>query len=441
MADPVWDVAFLQDAVNELRNQVVKQLLVAGPNGKYILLEDDSGIRTLQSILSRQFKVLQLFVVDEGEASVVTPNIFLVNQSILNKVDVEIATDVKSEEEEDNNVPLLSDYDSEELLRYVCDVGCPFECLISEDKKSQGFKIKTLNTNHTCLIPSKNRRATQDALAHYFKKKIQNDPKIKVTDMRKYLYDTFKLNVSYSTVKRVKRLVLEKLKGSYIDEFNKLEAYAQELRESNPGTDMITNISKEALDQGKRRFLRMYVCIQALKNVVDKETSRTWKWFAELLRSSLDLADGEGLTFMSDMQKKYIKWLVDQSIKEKEKRLSLGKGGGMASFKKRTENDMWTLWCNKPQSKKMSFVADTDGEKAEEDEQPTIQPKRISKAKTRLKAKKVSHRPTGTRKISFKGDENGVSIPTNIPYSPKKLTYKGNTAITSNQLNVEKKKK
>ncbi|KAM3308337.1 hypothetical protein P3S67_010081 [Capsicum chacoense] len=37
--------------------------------------------------------------------------------------------------------------------------------------------------------------------------------------------------------------------------------------------------------------------------VVDKETSRTWKWFAELLQSSLDLADGEGLTFMSDMQK------------------------------------------------------------------------------------------------------------------------------------------
>ncbi|KAM3359475.1 hypothetical protein P3S68_019185 [Capsicum galapagoense] len=154
-------------------------------------------------------------------------------------------------------------------LRYVCDVGCPFECLIFEDKKSQGFKIKTLNTKHACLTTFKNRRATQDALAHYFKKKIQNDPKIKVSDMRKYLYDTFKLNVSYSTVKRVKRLVLEKFEGSYIDEFNKLEAYAQELRESNPDTDtdVIINISKESLDQGKRRFLRIYVCIQALKMV------------------------------------------------------------------------------------------------------------------------------------------------------------------------------
>ena len=37
--------------------------------------------------------------------------------------------------------------------------------------------------------------------------------------------------------------------------------------------------------------------------VVDRETLRTWKWFIELLRNSLDLADGEGVTFMSDMHK------------------------------------------------------------------------------------------------------------------------------------------
>jgi len=37
--------------------------------------------------------------------------------------------------------------------------------------------------------------------------------------------------------------------------------------------------------------------------VVDKETNRTWKWFMELLRSSLELREGEGVTFISDMQK------------------------------------------------------------------------------------------------------------------------------------------
>lgn len=37
--------------------------------------------------------------------------------------------------------------------------------------------------------------------------------------------------------------------------------------------------------------------------VVDKETKRTWDWFLGLLKRSLDLQNGEGYTFISDMQK------------------------------------------------------------------------------------------------------------------------------------------
>ncbi|KAH0683456.1 hypothetical protein KY290_022061 [Solanum tuberosum] len=37
--------------------------------------------------------------------------------------------------------------------------------------------------------------------------------------------------------------------------------------------------------------------------VVDKETKRTWNWFLELLKHSLDLKSGENVTFISDMQK------------------------------------------------------------------------------------------------------------------------------------------
>ncbi|OIT20542.1 hypothetical protein A4A49_58834, partial [Nicotiana attenuata] len=61
-------------------------------------------------------------------------------------------------------------------------------------------------------------------------------------------------------------MVLDKLEGSYLDEYNKLEAYAQELRETNLVTDVVIQISKDAMEEGKRRFLRMYVCFQALKS-------------------------------------------------------------------------------------------------------------------------------------------------------------------------------
>jgi len=68
-------------------------------------------------------------------------------------------------------------------------------------------------------------------------------------------------------------------------------------------------------------------------------------------------------------------------------------------------------------------------------------PRMISEEKTRLQMKKLQQQPIGSRRISFRGDENGASIPTNLPYSPKKLTWKGKACVTSNQLTKDKEKK
>ena len=40
-------------------------------------------------------------------------------------------------------------------------------------------------------------------------------------------------------------MILDKLEGSFIDEYNKLEAYEQEIRRSNPKSDVVINISKD----------------------------------------------------------------------------------------------------------------------------------------------------------------------------------------------------
>lgn len=72
------------------------------------------------------------------------------------------------------------------------------------------------------------------------------------------------------------------------------------------------------------------------------------------------------------------------------------------------------------------FVDDEwEGEDEDEDGEPILRPKVISESKTRLRQKKLRRLPTETRKISFKGDESGVIEPTNLPYSPKKDTWKG----------------
>jgi len=381
----------------------VKQLLVTGPSGKYYIVDGDDGIRAILSLLCEKFKVVNFFVVEEGELTVFAQNITQYSESCL--VDVEVGTDCEhnagSNYEWDLSEGEECDYEWMEAIskergrvvgdrlenfkelqvgmtfkdmkegrqvlnyyalankraltiikgdtkrtRYGCDVGCPFRCLISRDGKTEGFKIKTFINKHTCEEAFFNARADTITLVQYFKNKLQNNPKYKVKDMRGELENDLKLNVCQSKLKRAKRMSLEKLEGSFIDDYNKLEAYAQELKQSNPGSDVLINISKDALAEGKRKFLRMYMCFDALKKgwksglrpligldgtflkgickgmmlvalgqdsmnsfypltwaIVDKETSRTWCWFIELLKGSLDLKDGAKITFISDMQK------------------------------------------------------------------------------------------------------------------------------------------
>ncbi|KAF3631042.1 Cyclin-B2-5 [Capsicum annuum] len=62
-------------------------------------------------------------------------------------------------------------------------------------------------------------------------------------------------------------------------------------------------------------------------------------------------------------------------------------------------------------------VSDEDNSESEEDDQPILKPKTISEEKTRIQANKMLIRPTGTRRIGFKGDENGITKPP-IPVAP-----------------------
>ncbi|KAG5572728.1 hypothetical protein H5410_062494, partial [Solanum commersonii] len=224
--------------------------------------------------------VLELFDVDEGDDVVSATDISYHNEPYL----VTVVASIEDNEKLDNFLELEKDISFKNLdeakrivsyysiakkvalrvdkcdyvrIRYRYIVGCPFVCLIPEVKKGKGFEINTLQTKYTYLEAFKNKRATQQALTYYFKKKVQNNPKYKVIEIRKNLNDNFALNISYSKIKRVKSLVLEKLKGIYVDDFNKLEGYAQALRDSNLGTDVVIKISKEALlEYGQRNFLR-----------------------------------------------------------------------------------------------------------------------------------------------------------------------------------------
>ncbi|KAH0734285.1 hypothetical protein KY285_009992 [Solanum tuberosum] len=81
------------------------------------------------------------------------------------------------------------------------------------------------------------------------------------------------------------------------------------------------------------------------------------------------------------------------------------------------------------------------GPAKEPESDPDIRPQVISENRTKLKMRMNQQRATGNRVIYFRGDHDGISEPTDLPYSHTNLTWKGKEVVTGNQLERERQKK
>lgn len=95
-------------------------------------------------------------------------------------------------------------------MRYECvDKGCPFVCHLSGNGKSHGVRIKTLRPHEDCGPAFDNSMVDYITIAHYFKKKLQDNPKMKAKEMRANMKRVFNLNTSEAKCKRAKRWSLK----------------------------------------------------------------------------------------------------------------------------------------------------------------------------------------------------------------------------------------
>ncbi|XP_059302757.1 uncharacterized protein LOC132054800 [Lycium ferocissimum] len=278
----ISNLLYFKDLVDEYIEKLgfvgVQQLIVVGPSEKYYEIEDGVGNRYLLYLVSDKFNIINIYVVEECDLVVSVPNI--VHHSETCAVVASAASDGNSTEnegEDDDEIDLeeldsnfeqigcflaqrkqevtehLIEYkeihsgmsfkdiaesrkfyamvSKKELvllksdnnrLRYGCEEGCQFICLISKDKCKEGCRVKILNTKRDCTDKFDNSRVDYLTSTHYFKRKLQDDPKYKVKEMRNDLQATFNLNATHGKCTRAKRMILEKLEGSFNDDYNKL---------------------------------------------------------------------------------------------------------------------------------------------------------------------------------------------------------------------------
>uniref|UniRef100_M1DTK5 Transposon MuDR mudrA n=1 Tax=Solanum tuberosum TaxID=4113 RepID=M1DTK5_SOLTU len=72
----------------------------------------------------------------------------------------------------------------------------------------------------------------------------------------------------------------------------------------------------------------------------------------------------------------------------------------------------------------------------DDDEDPRLRPRTISEEAflTRLRKRQNPQEPIESRVIGLRGDKFGISEPTNLPIAPTDLTWNGQGAVTTNQL-------
>ncbi|XP_069153126.1 uncharacterized protein [Solanum lycopersicum] len=205
---------------------------------------------------------------------------------------------------------------------------------------------------HSCQKATRNYLCNSTFIATIFKKKVIEQPNIRVFKLQELICKKYNVHVDKTTTRRARAKILNELMGDHVKEFGRILDYKDELLRTNPRSTCVVKLG-EANEYGRPVFKAFYICFAALKitfmsarkcigldgcflkgvcrgqlliavakdgnnqmlplawAVFENENTITWSWFISLLKKDLRLADGTSFTIMSDMQKG-----LDIAIKE-----------------------------------------------------------------------------------------------------------------------------
>jgi len=232
--------------------------------------------------------------------------------------------------------------DEGDRVRAKCDwPTCPWVCLLSTNSTTTSWQISSYKSEHSCPPRRDNKMVTGRRIAERYEKMIRANPTWSLEAMKVTVQEEMFADVSIATLKRAKKIVLQKMLDATKGQYQRLFDYQLELLRSNPGSTVIVKVQERM-----PIFERMYICLDACRKgflagcrkvvgldgcffkgatngellcavgrdannqiyhiawaVVEKENNDTWDWFCDILFRDLSVGNGEDWVFTSDQQK------------------------------------------------------------------------------------------------------------------------------------------
>lgn len=231
-------------------------------------------------------------------------------------------------------------------LGYKCAMaGCNWRIYCSLSRKRNRWEVTVYKNQHACSRNGECLMLTDPVIARLFLDKIRQDPELMMPmKIQEMIKDQWKITATRNQCQEARKKALRWIKKEHEDQFAHIRGYCKEIVTSNPEStvEVETVLGPDGIDL----FDRFYVCFIILKRqwkatcrpiigvdgtflrgvmkgqllvaigrdacnkiypiawaVVQVENEKNWLWFVNLLKTDLDLKNGDGCILVSDRQK------------------------------------------------------------------------------------------------------------------------------------------
>ncbi|KAF8408354.1 hypothetical protein HHK36_007503 [Tetracentron sinense] len=144
--------------------------------------------------------------------------------------------------------------------------GCLWRIHASPLPDGVTYKIKTFQSEHTCVRATKNTNATSAWIAKKLAKRLRANPTMKIDGIRSEIRETYGIETSKKwQLYRARVKARDEIEGNHGKSYNKMYVYAEVVRETNSGSLVKIEYDRLSLNVNPT-FKRFFICFEAMKN-------------------------------------------------------------------------------------------------------------------------------------------------------------------------------